>query len=75
MPSDRRHGVSAIPTLLGDGWLTTKQAAEILDRDVRTIGRWVERGILPSRRVGGRRYFKRSDMVRFVTGDSEVNPR
>lgn len=43
-------------------YLTRRQLADELSVDLATIHRWGKEGILPSYRMGGRVYFKHSDV-------------
>lgn len=51
--------------------LSSTQAAEILGVHLHTVQRWADSGSLPSWRTpGGWRRFRRSDLVAFVTTDT-----
>lgn len=43
--------------------LTQKEAAEFLKVDASTIYHWVKRKSIKSYGIGGRRYFKRSELI------------
>lgn len=43
--------------------LTQKETAEFLKVDASTIYHWVKRGNIKSYGIGGRRYFKRSELI------------
>jgi excisionase family DNA binding protein len=43
--------------------LTVRQAATLLDVCVATIHEWKRRGLLAYQKVGGRTYFRRSDIL------------
>lgn len=50
---------------MGDqGWITVPQAAEIALREATTIRRWIERGLLTSRRIAGRTFVERAAVER-----------
>jgi excisionase family DNA binding protein len=51
---------STAPT---DNLLTVKQAAELLNVSVATIHEWKRRGVLPYRKIGGRTYLNRIDVL------------
>jgi excisionase family DNA binding protein len=46
-----------------DDLLTVKQAAELLDVSVATIHEWKRRAVLPYRKIGGRAYLNRVDVL------------
>ena len=50
----------AAPT---DDLLTVQQAAALLDVSVATIHEWKRRGMLPFRKIGGRAYLNRADVL------------
>jgi len=47
-------------------WLDTKSAARFLNASVRSIMNWKQSGIIPSHKVGGRLYFKRTDLQNVI---------
>ncbi len=50
-----------------DGSLTTRQAAELLEVDARTIQNWVEKGVLQAwKTVGGHRRISRASVEVFL---------
>jgi excisionase family DNA binding protein len=46
-----------------DDLLTVPQAAELLNVSVATIHEWKRRGMLPYRKIGGRAYLNRPDVL------------
>jgi len=63
--------VEAIEDKLGNGmkednWLSTGEAAAELSVSVRTIMNYKAAGIVPFSKLGGRLYFKRSDLVKVL---------
>jgi excisionase family DNA binding protein len=46
-----------------DELLTVQQAAEILDVCVATVHEWKRRGVLAYRKIGGRTYLNRADVL------------
>lgn len=48
---------------VADDLLTVQQAAALLDVSVATCHEWKRRGILPYRKVGGRAYLSRADVL------------
>lgn len=49
-------------------FVTTRQVAQYLQMDIRTVQRYAREGAIPVYRVGGRYRFKRSDVEAFVGG-------
>ena len=45
-----------------DRYLTRRQLSELLSVDLATLHRWSKSGKLPAYRLGGRIYFKESDL-------------
>jgi len=55
-----------------DGRLTRKEAAEFLGFKDKTLAEWHRLGKgPPSYRVGGRRFYKLDDLLRFVEGEGK----
>jgi excisionase family DNA binding protein len=47
-------------------WITTNQAAKILDRTPRRVGQLVDEGVLPAIKEGGRWMLDEADVVRLA---------
>lgn len=65
-----RHEVAQAQPIVGaaqqpvtDELLTVQQAAELLDVSVATVHEWKRRGVLPYRKIGGRAYLNRIDVL------------
>lgn len=56
---------STAPTALPDAY-DADGAALYLNRSRRTVTRWTAAGLLPSYLIGGRRYYRRGDLDRFI---------
>lgn len=54
---------SAAQQPTADELLTVQQAAELLDVCVATVHEWKRRGVLVYRKIGGRVYFNRADVL------------
>lgn len=50
------------PDFKKDGYLTRRQLSELLSVDLATLHRWGKSGKLPCYRLGGRIYYKQSDL-------------
>ncbi|MDY0196553.1 MAG: helix-turn-helix domain-containing protein [Tenuifilaceae bacterium] len=63
--------VDAIQDKLGNGmkedkWLSSGEAAAEMNLSVRTIMNYKASGIVPFSKVGGRLYFRRSDLIKVL---------
>jgi excisionase family DNA binding protein len=54
---------SAAQQPAADELLTVQQAAELLDVCVATVHEWKRRGVLAFRKIGGRTYLNRADVL------------
>jgi excisionase family DNA binding protein len=50
-------------TTPADELLTVQQSAELLDVCVATVHEWKRRGVLPFRKIGGRAYLNKADVL------------
>jgi excisionase family DNA binding protein len=48
-------------------YLTKKQACKLLNISETTIWRWVKEGKIIAHGIGGKRYFKRSELIESIT--------
>jgi len=55
--------IAPASTASSDDLLTVKQAAELLDVSVATIHEWKRRAVLPFRKIGGRAYLSKVDVL------------
>lgn len=55
--------VSQASSIPADDLLTVKQAAGLLDVSVATIHEWKRRAVLPFRKIGGRSYLSKIDVL------------
>jgi excisionase family DNA binding protein len=55
--------VGATQQQAADELLTVQQAAELLDVCVATVHEWKRRGVLAFRKIGGRAYLNRADVL------------
>jgi excisionase family DNA binding protein len=67
-PIIRHELAQAQPSTTGntaptDDLLTVRQAAELLDVCMATVHEWKRRGVLPFRKIGGRAYLNRADVL------------
>jgi excisionase family DNA binding protein len=65
-----RHELAQVQPVAGatqqpaaDELLTVQQAAELLDVCVATVHEWKRRGVLAFRKIGGRAYLNRADVL------------
>ncbi len=54
-----------------DEWLTPKQAAKVYGRHRSTLHRWAKLGLLPTRKIGGSRYYDARAIER-IAGQADV---
>lgn len=47
-------------------YLTTKQVADYLSVTTRTIYRWVDKNLLTRYQIGGKSYFKLSEIIEYL---------
>jgi excisionase family DNA binding protein len=66
--TEREH---AEPSVISGGFLTLREAAEVLRLSTRTVREYVRRGEIQGRLIGGRWRFRREDLDTFF----ETAPR
>lgn len=56
-------GANSLLQPINDELLTLQQAADLLDVCVATVHEWKRRGVLAYRKIGGRTYLSRADVL------------